>query len=147
MSPDEENAVLSQDDIDGLVSSSTEIGGETAASSPPAAPEAAAGAAAPAGDGAGLGALTERLARLEAAVAKLTKDGGAGGSQELAQQVQALTKRVNDIFQHLPNTLGYGVHETFQCPACSAKGTVAAHVMCTQCGGETAIGWWPPQAQ
>ena len=59
MSPDDENAVLSQDDIDALISSGTDIGGEGAApalAAPPAEPppavvevEPAAAAASPSG--------------------------------------------------------------------------------------------------
>ena len=148
MSPDEENAVLSQADIDGLMSSTSEIGGETAKSSespPPAAAPAPASEVAPAAaaNGDGLAEVTARLAKLEAAVARLSK--GGGGDPALAKQVKELSKQMNEVRQNLPNTLGYGVHQTFQCPACSAQGTVAAHVMCTTCGGETAIGWWPPQ--
>ncbi len=146
MSPDEGNAVLSQSDIDGLMSSTSEIGGETAESStspPPAA--APASEPAPAANGDGLADVTARLAKLEAAVAKLSK-GGGGADPALAKQVKELSKHMNEVLQNLPNTLGYGVHQTFKCPACSAQGTVAAHVMCTTCGGETAIGWWPPQA-
>lgn len=144
MSPDEGNAVLSQSDIDALVSSSSEIGGETAESStsPPPAADAAPAPAAANGDD--LAEITKRLTQLEATVAKLSK---RGGDAALAKQVKELSARMKEIRQNLPNTLGYGVHQTFRCPACSAQGTLAAHVMCTTCGGETAIGWWPPQAQ
>jgi hypothetical protein len=59
--------------------------------------------------------------------------------------VQALTTRLNETLQHLPNTLGYRVRETFACASCGAKGFVAAPVMCTHCRQQTWVGWWPPQ--
>ena len=64
----------------------------------------------------------------------------------LAQQLEALNSRMNEILEHLPNTLGYGARQTCQCGSCSAQGFVAARVFCTHCGTDTAIGWWP-QAQ
>jgi small-conductance mechanosensitive channel len=166
VSPDDDgNAVLSQDNIDALVSATGGSDGETAAPAaapptqaapPPAAPAAEPAAAdpdpAPASGAGGptLADVAQRLAKLEATVAKLSQNGGAGGQpdakvQALTKQLQALNGRVNEILQHLPNTLGYGARATFQCGACSAQGMIASHVMCTQCGTETVIGWWPQQ--
>ncbi len=148
MTPDEGNAVMSQGDIDAMISSATDIGSETPAPAQDQAAEPAAAAtaepAAPAAspDGAALTDVIERLAKLEAAISKLKKDGG-GQDPALAKQVKALSAQVGEIAQHLPNTLGYGVRASFQCASCTAQGQVAAHVFCTQCGTETALGWWP----
>lgn len=147
MSPDNENAVLSQDDIDSLVGSNSEIDGQKAA---PAKQKADAPASAkPAGAASSAGAvpaeIAQRLTKLEAAVSKVSqsKSGELEGKVDaLAKQVQEISKSVNEILQHLPNTMGYGVHETFQCGACGTQGLVAAHVMCTQCGTQTQLGWW-----
>ena len=150
MSPDNEHAVLSQDDIDSLVGSTSEIDSQKSA---PAQPQAAQPAAAPASPkpasagaaGAAPADIAQRLAKLEAAVSKAGQS--KGGELEvkvdaLAKQVQEISSRVNEILQHLPNTMGYGVHETFQCGSCGTQGLVAAHVMCTHCGTQTQLGWW-----
>jgi hypothetical protein len=149
VSPDE-NAVLSQGDIDALVSSSTEIGGETPASSQPQ-PAEPAPAAAPSGaqsapaasqpNGSGLADVVQRLSKLEAAVSKMGQEGGGG--QALAQELKTLSARVEEILQHLPNTLGYGLRSTFQCSSCGTQGLVAARILCTQCNTDTYAGWWP----
>lgn len=146
MTPDDGNAVMSQSDIDAMISSATDIGSETPAPAQVAPEEPAAAApaepAAPAaGDGAALTDVIERLAKLEAAVSKLKKDGGGQGPA-LAKNVKALGVQLDEIAQHLPNTLGYGVRASFQCASCTAQGLVAARVFCTHCGTETALGWW-----
>ncbi len=158
MSPDNENAVMSQQDIDAMVSSASDIGGEAPApaQAPVARPaaEAAPGvrteaaATAPGPDSPALADVAQRLARLEAAVARISQGGSGSGQlaanvQELAQQLQAVTSQVNEIVQYLPNTLGYGVRSSFQCGSCGAQGLVATPVTCTHCGTQTAIGWWP----
>jgi 3-oxoacyl-ACP reductase-like protein len=149
VSPDNEHAVLSQDDIDSLVGSTSEIDDQKPAPAQPAAAARASPKPASAGAGGSAGAapadLAQRLAKLEAAVSKAGQS--KGGELEakvdaLAKQVQEISSRVNEILQHLPNTMGYGVHETFQCGSCGTQGLVAAHVMCTHCGTQTQLGWW-----
>lgn len=150
MSPDNENAVLSQDDIDSLVGSSSDIDDQKPAPAQPQAARPAAAAAAspkPANTGAAAAPadIAQRLAKLEAAASKAGQS--KGGELEvkveaLAKQVQEISNRVDEILQHLPNTMGYGVHETFQCGSCGTQGLVAAHVMCTHCGTQTQLGWW-----
>lgn len=158
MSPDKENAVMSQQDIDAMVSSSSDIGGEAPV---PARPQEAqptadaadasvseAGVAASDAGGSASADVAQRLAELEAGVARISQKGGGSDQveaniQALAQQLQALSSRVEEILQHLPNTVGYGVRETFQCSTCNAQGLVAGRVICTQCGTDTFVGWWP----
>ena len=151
MSPDKENAVLSQDDIDSLVGSSSDIDDQKPAPAKPQAAQPAAAAAAsakPAGAGAAGAApadIAKRLAKLKAAVSKAGQSQGSDLEAQvaaLAKQVQEVSGRVDEILQHLPNTMGYGVHETFQCGSCGTQGLVAAHVMCTHCGTQTQLGWW-----
>ena len=143
MTADGENAVLTQADIDEMI-------GE---SSPPPAPPAAADpepaesslhvtkvAATP--GAAATSDLEQRVAKLEAAKG----DGQIQAQvQTLMQQLQAVQTQLNEVLQHLPNTLGYGVRASFQCGACSAQGLVAARVYCTHCGTDTSLGWWPQQ--
>jgi 3-oxoacyl-ACP reductase-like protein len=149
VSPDNEHAVLSQDDIDSLVGSTSDIDDQKPAPAQPAAAAPASPKLASAGAAGSAGAapadIAQRLAKLEAAVSKASQS--KGGELEvkvdaLAKQVQEISSRVNEILQHLPNTMGYGVHETFQCGACGTQGLVAAHVMCTHCGTQTQLGWW-----
>ncbi len=147
MSPDNENAVLSQDDIDSLVGSTSDIDDQKPVPAKPQAAQPAAAAPAspkPASGGAAGAApadIAQRLAKLEAAVSKAGQSKG-GELEALAKQVQEISSRVDEILQHLPNTMGYGVHETFQCGSCGTQGLVAAHVMCTHCGTQTQLGWW-----
>ena len=150
MSPDEENAVLSQEDIDAMLASSSDIGSETqasveaeAAQSAAEAPTASdAGAApAPSADGAVPSDIVQRLEKLEAAVSSI--GSGGGDSAKLEKQLKALTSQLDEIRKHLPNTLGYGIHETFQCGTCNTKGLLAGRVICTQCGTDTFVGWYP----
>ncbi len=156
MSP-EDNTVLSQEDIDAMMPSAAPGGGDSSppaeeASSPEPAvdpPAADPPAAAPAADGgAALAEVAQRLDRLEAAVGQISQAGGADGRveanmQTLAQHLQALSSRVEEIAQNLPNTLGYGARASFQCTSCSTQGAVASRVYCTHCGADTALGWWP----
>ena len=146
MSPDNENAVLSQDDIDSLVGSSSDIDDQRPAPAQPAAAAPASPKPASAGSaGAAPADIAQRLAKLEAAVSKVSQSKGGDLEvkiEALAKQVEEIGGRVNEILQHLPNTMGYGVHETFQCGACGTQGLVAAHVMCTHCGTQTQLGWW-----
>ena len=145
MSDDGENAVLTQDDIDALIaqrSPSDDAPAQgPAPDSPPASgsqPTAQIIPAVPGGEE--LAKLAPRVAKLEKA---LTQPGA--DVQALAQQVRALSARLEEILQHLPNTLGYGARSSFQCGGCGAQGYVASRVMCTHCNTETHIGWWPQQ--
>ncbi len=143
MTADGENAVLTQADIDAMISDSppppapaAEAEQEPAEPSPHVTQVAATPGAAAASD------LEQRVAKLEAA----RGDGQLQVQVEtLTQQLQAVQGQLNEVLQHLPNTLGYGVRASFQCGACSAQGLVAARVYCTHCGTDTSLGWWPQQ--
>ena len=163
MSPHEDNTVLSQDDIDALFAQ------PPAAAQPPApaaSAPAVAQAAPPAQSGARKGGpaftvsaspqleggpsqLVQRVEKLEAALAQLGWSGTdpllKATVDGLAQQLQALSAQVNEILQHLPNTLGYDARATFQCGSCGTHGYVASRVVCTHCGTDTYVGWWPQQ--
>jgi hypothetical protein len=153
------NSVMSQQDIDAMVASATEIGDQTSGQPQAAQPAADAsatqpepGSSAPHEADASLADVLQRLANLEASVAKLSRAGGTGGQaqpdvQALAQQVHALSRRVQEILEFLPKTLGYGVRASFTCRSCQAQGWVAGLVACTNCGAETWIGWWPQRQQ
>lgn len=60
--------------------------------------------------------------------------------------MQAISSRLEEIIQVLPNTLGYGVRANFTCGSCQTQGLVGTRVSCMQCGTETWIGWWPEAA-
>ena len=143
MTADGENAVLTQADIDEMIGDvspppapAAAAEQEPAASSPPVTQVAASPGTAAASD------LEQRVAKLEAAPG----DGQLQAQvQALTQQLQAVQGQLNEVLQHLPNTLGYGVRASFQCAACSAQGLVAARVLCTHCGTETSLGWWAQQ--
>ena len=160
---------MSQEEIDAMVASGTGSGGETPAApaqeaapapapAPPqeaapapisAAPGSAFAAAAlgapsppPVAAGAAAADADQRLAGLEATVAQLAQ----ADTQALAQQVAALSARLEELIQYLPNTMGYGVRASFVCGSCEAEGLVGSRVTCTQCGTETWVGWWPEAA-
>ena len=92
-----------------------------------------------------LASLWERVQKLEAQV----QERGSGSSpnsatvQALSAQVQSLAEQMSLLAQRLPGTLGYGVRDTFVCRDCNEKGLVAAVCVCTVCGKETMLGWWP----
>ncbi len=162
MSPGPDDSVLGQDDIDSLVSVMAKKNEEAPTApravqtppvvEPPQAPEppGAAVRAVSAGEQpvAGTADLVQRIEKLEAAVAKLTQ--AVGGSQSpsqvaaLAKQVETLNARVQTLREYAAHSVGYRIHETFQCGACGQKGFVAGAVKCTACGQETWMGWWPP---
>lgn len=150
MTADGDNAVLTQADIDAMLSDSPPSRAHAAAAPAKAAPQAPT-AAAPSPQVTQVVAVpgTTAAGDLEQRVAKLEAALGGGQLQAqvqaLAQQLQALQSQVNEVLQHLPNTLGYGARASFQCGACSAQGLIAARVLCTHCGTETSIGWWPQQ--
>ena len=145
MTADGDNAVLPQEDIDAMIGESAPQVTQLAAA--PAEQESAAPLTQvtqlPAAPGTtAAGDLEQRVAKLEAAPG----DGQLQMQvQTLVQQLQAVQGQLNEVLQHLPDTLGYGVRASFQCGACSAQGLVAARVFCTHCGTETSLGWWPQQ--
>ncbi len=161
MSPDEGNTVLTQDDIDSLIERTA---AKDADEAPAPQAEAAVAEASPepeeskpkistvaASPGVNVSRdLADRIETLEAGLEKLSGAGGADPKLQetvtaLTQQLQTLSGQVNEMLKHLPNTLGYGARETFQCGACQSKSNVASRVVCTSCNTETYIGWWPQQ--
>ncbi len=148
-----EDMTLSQAAIDALMSGAGSAPAPAApAPAPPPSgattPAASAPSAATTGE---IAALWERIQKLETQLAQ--KGGGNAGAgqvvahvQALSAQVQAITDQLAAVLQRLPNTLGYGVRESFVCRECQEKGLVAAVCVCTGCGTETVVGWWP-QAQ
>ena len=88
----------------------------------------------------------ERLDRLEKQVAENGEASSAAPAKELQEmknEVQDLSERMDEISGNLKYSLGYGVGRIFQCKHCESKQLVALHVKCTDCGEETWLGWWP----
>lgn len=89
--------------------------------------------------------FAQRLASLEATVATLQQSAGSGQNdaaiQTLSQQVQTLSAQMNELVQHLQNSLGFGLRSSFQCGTCSTQGKVGSRVSCMHCGAESWIGW------
>ena len=142
MTADGENAVLTQADIDAMIGESAPNPAPAAVAPDPAAPLAQVTQLTAAPGTTAADDLEQRVVKLEAALG----DGQLQAQvQTLTQQLQAVQGQLNEVLQHLPNTLGYGVRASFQCGACSAQGLVAARVFCTHCGTETSLGWWPQQ--
>ena len=54
-----------------------------------------------------------------------------------------MSEQMEEICDNLRFSLGYGATKIFRCSECDAKGTVAIHVKCTQCGEENWMGCWP----
>jgi hypothetical protein len=153
----ESDQVLSQSEIDALLSGDP-IQADPAPESPPAAvaqpaaPAAAAAPAAPVSTGASsanIAYITERVVRLEVTVSQM---GGSGqGSAQLEATVGQLqtsllelTTQLQTISAGLQGTVGYAAHENFVCTTCSSPGLVAAKLNCTSCGSENWWGWYPP---
>ena len=61
--------------------------------------------------------------------------------QALSQQVQMLTEQLNQLGQHLQNSLGFGLRASYQCGSCNTQGLVGSKVSCMHCGTESWIGW------
>lgn len=153
MTEGDENRVLSQEDIDALVSAAASGGPEpqpAAPAPPPPSPSGTPQASpppAPAGD---LAEIVRRLERLEEA---LSGPGGAGSNLRRLQayidtfgrDLQALNQRLDALTRHLAATLGYRLRESFRCRSCGAQGQVAARVKCTYCDKEIWWGWWPKE--
>ena len=151
MSSDASNSVLTQDDIDAMVKSTpadappprvTVVAGSDP---PPPQVKVTAASEAPTADPDPAAAAPD-----PAAAAETPPAATAGGDaqmqaqiQALTQYVQALSARMDEILQQLPNTLGYGVRTTFQCNTCGTCGNVASRVVCTSCNTDTFIGWRP----
>ena len=88
--------------------------------------------------------LSDRVARLEAAV---SQGGGPGGQDmpAIMAQLQDLSAKVESLMTGMQGTVGYGARQTFVCRSCQNQGNVAAKLNCTSCGEENWWGWWPPQ--
>lgn len=92
-----------------------------------------------------VGAAVERIGQLEraviesnAAVRQIRLD-----MQNMANQVQLMSSKVDGILSNLKATIGYRAQKTFTCGSCKTSGNVATRVRCTQCGQENWWGWWP----
>ena len=91
--------------------------------------------------------LTERLAGVENSLGKFEQYGEAmgaalvAGRQFNAERSKVIVSHIRDITRGLQNTLGYNIKRDFKCQSCSANGSVAIHVKCTQCGKENWWGW------
>ncbi len=160
-----ENTVLSQADIDALVSKARGNADQERAPAPAESPRTApapapAVGAAPQGAGgapasgetqapaaAAAPDVLQRLERLEAALSRMSQSQDTQVQLQtqltaLANRLQAVSSRVDEILRYLPSTLGYGVRATFTCSSCGVQGLVAAPVVCTHCGQQTYVGWW-----
>ncbi len=94
--------------------------------------------------------IAEKVHQLEKAVSQMsaTASGLQGQApQQTVEQLQALSDRVEEIRSHLQGTLGYRAKETFTCDSCGHHGTVAMPIKCTHCGKQNWWGWWPRKRQ
>ena len=165
-----DNRVLTQADIDAMLSAQTEAAAEQQLEEPEppvlvvkqeaSAPAELAGNASSAKDlGPILSAvanITERLEKIEGVADKVsqlekavsqmsaTASGPKGQSpQQTVEQLQALSNRVEEVWGYLKDTLGYRAKQTFTCGSCGQQGTVATPIKCTKCGKQNWWGWWP----
>ena len=92
-----------------------------------------------------IGAAVERIGQLERAVIESNAAirQSRQDMQNMANQVQLVSSKVDGILTNLKATIGYRAQKTFTCGSCKANGNVAARVRCTQCGQENWWGWWP----
>lgn len=158
------NQVLSQEEIDSLVSSQaleTEGPVKTFKLPPPDDSADEVQQAQETGDGAiafvksRLAELTDRLHVLETSrresdqreASSLQINDTLAQMQQsirmLLEQVHGLAKSVKEIESNLEATPGYHAHKTFTCASCHSTGLTAIRARCTQCGKEFWWGWYP----
>ncbi len=141
----EDDKVLSQSEIDAMLSG--EAAPASAVAEPPPAPAPAAEAPPP---------VEQAVETLPASPGPGAPPSGfspgGGDTGQLQQQVQQLTAQLQDlagkvdgIISGLQATVGFNAQGTFTCNSCSAHGLVAARLTCTSCGTEDWWGWFPPQ--
>ncbi len=122
---------------------------------PPPAPVASQDPALPALQ-ATVNGLAQQMARLEASVAQLGKDGGGDATaavRQMSQRLDGITRhlkkmdgRVDTISKSLEATPDYAARKNFTCSSCGSHGFLAVPLKCTGCGREGWWGWWPPTA-
>ncbi len=158
-----ENKVLSQAEIDAMLSASVEPpSAPVNALDPPIPPTVRAQAPVTARRvyaETSPDALSGMNARLEALEAAARNDAGektlveiTAAIKELQQNVQAITaylqslrNEVDTNRQNAQASPAHGLHKTFVCKSCETQGMVATAIRCTQCGWEGWWGWYPPQ--
>jgi len=163
---DSEDRMLSQQEIDALLSSNPQPKPPTVPAAAPASapkPSAASGrpatapekpvtAAAP-GEVESLKKtiveLTGRLSKLEGIISRFDQlekklDSNNGASSTAA--INGLDARIAAIEAGLKDSLNYKIRQKFECGNCHTKGFVAVNVRCTKCGKETWSGWYPKKA-
>jgi len=97
----------------------------------------------------GLHELNARIAKLEAMIANLDNNSGSSSalikdsSKIAVQQVNNVAKQIEILSEALRTTPDYNLGKTFSCASCSATGTVAIRIRCTNCGKENWWGYWP----
>lgn len=165
-----DNRVLTQADIDAMLSAQSEAAAEQQQEEPEppvlvvrqeasAPAELTDNASSPEDLGSILSTIaniTERLEKIEGVAGKVsqlekamsqmsaTASGPKGqASQQTVEQLQALSNRVEEVWGHLKDTLGYRAKQTFTCDRCGQHGTVATPIKCTNCGKQNWWGWWP----
>ncbi len=100
--------------------------------------------------------LAQQMARLEASVAQLGKDGGGdatAAARQMSQRLDGITRhlkkmdgQVGTISKSLEATPDYAARKDFTCSSCGSHGFLAVPMKCTGCGSEGWWGWWPPTA-
>jgi hypothetical protein len=55
----------------------------------------------------------------------------------------SLEGHLDDVENKLSGDPLSGAEDQFACKSCGSKGSIAAKIMCTKCGRETYLGWWP----
>jgi hypothetical protein len=94
-------------------------------------------------------AITSRLELLERSAAENSQALDQMQQQlgVIAERVNALAARFEEIAQGLRDTPNYKVREHFVCGSCNSKGSVAAPIKCTECGKINWWGWWPSRGK
>ncbi|MFA4835672.1 MAG: hypothetical protein WC749_06355 [Dehalococcoidia bacterium] len=84
--------------------------------------------------------LEREMANINSAIQKLTLN-----LQNITNMVKNGNRQIRDVNRGLKGTLGYDIHETFECEHCGSQGNVTALVRCSECGEEGWWGWWPSE--
>ena len=88
---------------------------------------------------------TQMIGRLETAMAE-SKAALEDTLQRFAPAIERLewaSSQVNSISAKLQDTPGYAAPQSSRFSSCSSRGALVARTICTSCGKENPLRWWP----
>ena len=88
---------------------------------------------------------TEMIGRVETAMAesKAALDDTLQGFGPAIERLEWASRQVNSISANLQDTPGYAAPQSYRFSSCSSRGALVARTICTSCGKENPLRWWP----